>query len=1201
MPTCISTKKLFARRNSATTRLYTKMRPPSAKRRKLSPGGDESENDSFASFVDSGAVKGIHEEKENGFAHRDEDEEMEVDGVGSGSDEEDGSTSSSENEPELSRTKPAPTVKQKRSADAGGSANTTTAMTGELYKSNMFKLQVDQLLQEVRPRYVVKDKGIEKALRTLKSIIEAIPPRSPTSVVEAEAALRKQENIVIPFPNPRPATNANYKLEYARPAHINPVGSFPLNLGTRAGDDIVIDLMVSMPAEIFQDKDYLNHRYFYKRAYYLSCLAAGIHANKEEKFKLSFENLHGNQLLPVLAIEFPRETHMRHSLPGKSFKVVIMPSVAEEQFPIEKLSPMKNCVRPKDTKDGVSPGEALVPTPFYNASLRTDCLITSYLKLQYTASKQFEAYKDACTLGRIWLRQRGLSGHIQSGGFGNFEWSILIALLLHGGGPNDKPAFSTGYSSYQLYKATLQFLATRDLVKAPQVVGGKIPELFDRDGTPMLFDAERGINVLFKMKSWSYKLLQYEAKASLAMLGDSTFEHFDEAFILKSDRALLRYDVVVELPWSRTPHDNANGLPELYSALVEGLSDRVKLIHVAAPEAKPWSISSKTGSSDKCSILISFVLDPANAHRLIDHGPAAEEKAEAAQFRKFWGDKAELRRFRDGSILETVIWPAKDESGNTVIRQVLSFILERQCGKKAVEAMRYGGDVDAEMLPHLSSSSTTASTTPFQPMMEAFRILEQDLRSLDDMPLQIRHLLASDPYLSYSSVDIPFIPHTTMTRPAEVILQFEGSSRWPDDLDAIQRTKMAFFLKIASLLEASSESIRARVGLENTDTPLLNQSFLDVHYIGDISSKKYGAAFRIRIHHDRELTLLERQLKGKSLSQAERQEVAFAIATHKRVFLKEPAHTQAIQTLATRFPAFSGTTRLLTHWISSHRLSNHISPYLISTLAARAFTNPAPWMPASSPQAGFYRTLLSLSRWDWRAEPWITDLGSEMRAPDVAVLNTRFEAWRKIDPALNRVVVFAGTNVDAEGNTWTDLGRPAKVVAGRLVALAKAAVGVVTEKSVHLAPGQLFHSDLGDYDFVIHLDKGLARPRKPSASRSGYKNLQLQNAQNGEDVVATASIGFRPAVLFLADFERVFGQAVLFFHNDEQGADVIAGLWNPACEERGWKLALGYSSVPRNGEKNGFVARLNKEGILSEIARLGGELVRRIEVKSQKV
>ena len=39
-------------------------------------------------------------------------------------------------------------------------------------------------------------------------------------------------------------------------------------------------------------------------------------------------------------------------------------------------------------------------------------------------------------------------------------------------------------------------------------------------------------------------------------------------------------------------------------------------------------------------------VDPLEASRLVDVGPAADKKAEAAKFRKFWGDRAELRRFK---------------------------------------------------------------------------------------------------------------------------------------------------------------------------------------------------------------------------------------------------------------------------------------------------------------------------------------------------------------------------------------------------------------------------------------------------------------------------------------------------------------------------------------------------------------------------
>ena len=611
---------------------------------------------------------------------------------------------------------------------------------------------------------------------------------------------------------------------------------------------------------------------------------------------------------------------------------------------------------------------------------------------------------------------------------------------------------------------------------------------------------------------------------------------------------------------------------------------------------------------DFCTLSVlrlGFVLDPANAQRLVDHGPAAEDKDAATKFRSFWGPKAELRRFRDGSITETVVWSAKDESGCSVFRRVFTYIIERHIGSEVAKLITYNGDADMQLLPSLSSASRTATNTPFQSIMDAFKQLQTDIRNLDDLPLQIRHLLASDPFLSFSSIDIPHIPHTQMSRPADVILRFEGSARWPDDFDAIQRTKMAFSLKIAELLESSQAHIRARVGLENQDKPSLNQCFLDVHYTGDQSSKNFGAAFRIRIHHDRELTLLERQLKDKSmaLSQLERQEVALAIAEHKRVFIKEPAHTQALQTLATRFPAFSGTVRLLWKWISSHRLANHISPQLVSLFAAKASTNPYPWSAASSPQAGFYRTLLFLSRWDYRTQPWIVDLGSEMREPEVKTLRTRFEAWRKIDPALNRVVIFAASNVDGEGNTWTDNSRPAKVVAGRLIGLAKAAVREIDERGAHLDAESLFGGGLEDYDFVIHLNPKVVRQGRKSPAQTRYKNLELQAHACGNNIddftlSAAGSVGFEPVKLFLTDLEKVFGTAALFFHDESSDMNVIAGLWNPTCEGRAWKLSLAYSSVPaKDGTQ--IQAGLNHSAMLAEMARLGGDMLLKIVVNKK--
>jgi U3 small nucleolar RNA-associated protein 22 len=54
--------------------------------------------------------------------------------------------------------------------------------SGGLYRSSIFKLQVDELLAEVQPNYEKRAGVIDDALRKLKSLIEGIENREVLSV-----------------------------------------------------------------------------------------------------------------------------------------------------------------------------------------------------------------------------------------------------------------------------------------------------------------------------------------------------------------------------------------------------------------------------------------------------------------------------------------------------------------------------------------------------------------------------------------------------------------------------------------------------------------------------------------------------------------------------------------------------------------------------------------------------------------------------------------------------------------------------------------------------------------------------------------------------------------------------------------------------------------------------------------------------------
>ena len=622
---------------------------------------------------------------------------------------------------------------------------------------------------------------------------------------------------------------------------------------------------------------------------------------------------------------------------------------------------------------------------------------------------------------------------------------------------------------------------------------------------------------------------------------------------------------------------------EVYDSLVTGLGDRVNLVYPIRTRIPAWptALAGEPTTANRLDIVVGLLINPEQISRTVDRGPSAEDKQAATAFRKFWGEKSEMRRFKDGSILESLIWNNSGaESG--VLQQAVQYIIRRHLGSDIAEGIKFFGNSFNQLLPGPFSGDYNA-TLRYQPLLSAFETLERDLRSMEGLPLQIRQISAASPALRYASLNIPILPSKgSKMKPADVYVQFEGSARWPDDISAAQRTKIAFLLKIGELMEELLTGLKSRLGLENEKHKFLNIAFLDIIYPA-------GTVFRLRIHHERELSLLDRLLKEKSYDQGRREEIAHAVSTYKRNFVQEALHTQAVRTLSTRFPLLSPSMRLMKQWRDSHLLTPHISDELIELLTILSFVHPYPWQTPGSVRAAFLRTLMYISKWDWRSEPLIVDFNGELSSKDVDAINLRFEAWRKIDPASNRIVVFTASNLDPDGVTWTEQG-PSKVVAARFSSLAKAACEVVGNQGLDVDARTLFASSYADYDFLVHLSPRLvAKAREQGKQLSLFKNLELQAVDDD------ALVDFDPVGLFLDELCDIYGSNVVFFHGAHQGS-VIAGLWNPQTGPRPWKINVPYATmpVPQAGKAEPMIS-INKAAILNDIARLGGDLVSMVE------
>jgi U3 small nucleolar RNA-associated protein 22 len=249
----------------------------------------------------------------------------------------------------------------------------------------------------------------------------------------------------------------------------------------------------------------------------------------------------------------------------------------------------------------------------------------------------------------------------------------------------------------------------------------------------------------------------------------------------------------------------------------------------------------------------------------------------------------------------------------------------------------------------------------------------------------------------------------------------------------------------------------------------------------------------------------------------------------------------------------------------------------------------------------------------------VLDTGGDMPAADRASVATRLEAWRKIDPNMNHTVLFVATAQEPSGVAWTTLrgeAKPSKVVAARMTALAKSASKLIRDQGVELDCRRLFVPSLRDYDVLIRLNsKALSGTLKTyatiddndeaadAADRPRFKNL---DERTGQEPLPLAQ---HPADLLLDHLSAAYGGPLVFFRGSEDDS-TIGAIWNPQMQRRSFRINLPTSYKPAAGKKHGKgedddeklddeagMVDVNKEAILAEIARIGADLVEKIEVK----
>lgn len=1072
--------------------------------------------------------------------------------------------------------------------------------TAELFKSNIFKLQIEELLQEVK----LKDGHVarlEKVLHRLHDIIAEVPALENQTLAQAEGRFNHKKT-VIPFPDPKPSS-VNYTFSYKPPTEISLVGSFGLKAAIQDRSPSSIDVALTMPADLFLPKDYLNYRALYKRAFYIAYLAENlIPLSKKNHLpvKITYEFLNGDVLCPVLRLEsIKTDTADDLDFHDTGFYINLLIGFPFGIFDTKKLAHDRNCIRVQSAGD-------LPPTVLYNSSILSMTAYDHYLKYLYTTKKAAESFKDACILGRLWLGQRGMGSSLGVGGFGHFEFAVLMSALLAGGGTNGNKVLLQGFSSYQLFKGTINYLSTMDLSTgflsfSSAADGGSSKYVCEPEyDIPTMADRHLKLNVLWKMTSASYERLRFHAQQTLVLLNDVVKDRFDPILLQNSNHDDLQFDLVLRVTLPDHLHHSFGPVEKIthltfdayirnkvYNLVAEALGQRTTLIYpkMITKNGRPFHIYKRKPSAESTQELeIGIKINPEESEKLVTRGPAEDDPAGEA-FKEFWGTKASLRRFKDGTIQYCVVWSLGPEP---LVATIVKYVLDTHLAEGMDQHVTcVAGDFNA-MLPTLllplATSQSPTNLGGFVTLAGSFDQLTKTLSGLD-LPLGIKAMSPASAALRYASLLLP-VPFAVANPDFwnDVVVQFETSTRWPDEISAVEKTKSAFLLKIQT--ELMGTEYEAHVVRD--DTICFNQNITTLNIL-----TPEGFGFRLRVLTERDEMLYLRAVENAE----KRRPVAHdTYIQFVQTYVGAVKHTRTLSTLALHYRFYSGTVRLFKLWLDSQLMLQHVSEELVELLVLKVFVDPAPYSTPNSLVAGFMQVLSYLASWNWREDPLILDLvkntdseeafvkGSDKlttQAHQLMALN--FDKIRKADPSAIRTQFFVASKDDPSGILWSHgMTLP---IAGRITALSRLALKIFFEKGISNETLQLvFVPGLGDFDFVLHLKSMDVAKDMGVLQGKVFKNLVGAPTSFPEDIASKTSV---PRLL-VDELNKKFGNVAIFFARKCNLLDktVVGGTFLPSIlTPRKFKVTVGINVKPVNDED----IVVNKSAIFDEISLLAGD------------
>ena len=314
---------------------------------------------------------------------------------------------------------------------------------------------------------------------------------------------------------------------------------------------------------------------------------------------------------------------------------------------------------------------------------------------------------------------------------------------------------------------------------------------------PVFMDPSMSYNYLGGVSSNYMKLLSWHARKSLEALKNSR-SAFQTLFI-QGARFWQQWDLYVRVATNcKTLADDWEfSVRHILQKLELGLGNRVHGMRILSNgnsellegtsgtdqyfeepvinqnEMTNFGSRSPTGTDD---IVIGVSINQETSQRLVDRGPPSEHHTDVQHFIDLWGDKAQLRRFKDGAIVQAVVWNGDrdksfyngDKWSGELVEKIIRHLLRVHytTGNLTFSFPSFLSTIDGAVAQDDISATSCDPLLAHQRVLKAFEGLSGFLHKHTEQPTS-GHTSSLGLPLSIDAVE-----------PLSPILRYSSPSRW---------------------------------------------------------------------------------------------------------------------------------------------------------------------------------------------------------------------------------------------------------------------------------------------------------------------------------------------------------------------------------------------------------------------------------------